>query len=325
MNIKTIRKIASFCLAVLTAAMTFCVVSCGDYSNEASSPEPEMAYPLLTEKSFNGSDEQESEDIYEYDAEGHLIRAQQRLLGEATTVSTYQYENGKLVRLTKKEEYNETSFLWEYKYKYDANGLLQEISESENGEYAGKTSYLRDGSGKIKRVIYYNENGGFDGMVEHKYDDAGNCIEEKEYDAQSMISRYIYQYDQSGHVTECRMFDKQGVVYTYRFEYGSGGELLRQSWLDGNGNVYRVEEYSFDEDGRRKSWTDTKDGAIVRIVYYDAYDENGNCVKESAYDWNGGSQDENPAWYLERAYGTKKVPVAAWELKDCRFHGDFLL
>ena len=207
-----------------------------------------------------------------------------------------------------------------YSYVYDKNGLVKEIEKTENGKYTGKTSYMRDGSGKVKRMVYYNESGGFNGMIEHKYDASGRCVEEKEYDTQSIISRHVYQYDQSGNVTECMVYNKYSLACHYRFEYGSDGALLRESWLDGNGNVYRTEEYSFDEKGRRKSRTDTEDRTIDQIIIYEAYDDNDNCIKLSMYNGKHILLDR-----YEYEYGSEKVQKIDWELESRRFHGDFLL
>ena len=69
-----------------------------------------------------------------------------------------------------------------------------------------------------------------------------------------------------------------------------------------------------------KSRTDSKNGIVVWTIYYEEYDDNGNCVKESAYDWIDGVQDDFPAWYVERTYGAEKVPVPAWEFKERHHH-----
>ena len=317
----TVKRTAAFTLAMF---MLLWAVSCESDSDKAANALPEMAYPLLSEKYFRSDGGQDSEEIFEYDAQGNLTHRQIRWSGEGTTDSVYQYENGRLVRLTKKDEYDGVTTLREYAYQYDANGLLKEISENENGEYAGKTSYLRDASGRIKRVIDYDSADSFIMMFEHKYDAAGHCVEEKKYSAKRIVSRYIYQYDDSGHVAGCMVYDEKGAVLTYRLSYTEDGQLLRKEWLDENRNCYRDETYSFDEKGRRASRTDTKNGAIVQMTYYEAYDENGNCVKESSYQWHDGAQDEKPAWYIERLYGGEKVPSPLWECGDRIYHGDFL-
>ena len=61
------------------------------------------------------------------------------------------------------------------------------------------------------------KSGGFDGMVEHKYDTKGNCIEEKEYDAQNMTSKRIYEYNEAGSVTLYRLFFRRISPLSLRY------------------------------------------------------------------------------------------------------------
>ena len=70
-DIKTIRKITSFCLALVIASMTLCTASCGKSAEDLTPPE--MEYPKLSEKCYNADGELIDEDIYEYDADGCLV------------------------------------------------------------------------------------------------------------------------------------------------------------------------------------------------------------------------------------------------------------
>ncbi len=192
-DIKTIRKITSFCLALVIASMTLCTASCGKSAEDLTPPE--MEYPKLSEKCYNADGELIDEDLYEYDADGCLVSHkyiiyqmnEMGLSGLATeirreAVGKYEYENGRLTRFIFHEKNFSSGYEEEavYSYAYDTNGLVKEIEINENGKYTGKTSFLRDGSGKVKRMVYYNESGGFNGMIEHKYDASGRCVEEKE-------------------------------------------------------------------------------------------------------------------------------------------------
>lgn len=320
-------------LALAIAAMTLCAASCGKTTKAVT--QPEMEYPKLSEKRYNADGKLDSEDLYEYDADGHLVSRkytiynmnEMGLSGLATetgreAVGKYEYENGRLIKFTFHEAYSsgyeEESV---YSYAYDTNGLVKEIEITENGKYTGKTSYMRDGSGKVKRMVYYNESSGFNGMIEHKYDASGRCVEEKEYDTQSTKIRYIYRYDQSGNLTECISLGGEYGTLTHRFVYGSGGELLRESVTDGDGDEYCVIEYAYDEAGRKKSktWNNYEEEAFT-VTGYDEYDDNGNCLKISVY-------DEKHALFCryEYEYGSEKVQRMDWELQGNRFHSDFLL
>lgn len=306
----------------LASAMMLCAVSCEGDSAEMAESSPEMAYPLLSEKYFSASGEPEGEDLYTYDEDGHLINCEYRLAGESKETYAYKYENGRLVRKTERHTCAECEQADEivYDYQYDASGRLTEISKTVNKTYKGKVSYMRGGSGRIKRVIYYDADNGFQGMVEHKYDASGNCIEEKEYDARSMISRHIYQYDESGRVSECMVYDNQGFACTYRFAYGNSGELLRKSWVDENGITYRAEQIEYDASGKKKSLTVTDNGKTEKMTLYEAYDDNGNCIKEAVY-----NENQDSLGWREYTYGAEKMPIPAWEFSEHTFHGDFLV
>lgn len=288
-----IRKAAAVALAVM---LLISAVSCREHTNSTSDSTPEspseMAYPLLTERWYNANGEQESEDIYTYGSKGRLNSSQYRD-GESTFTSDYRYKNGKLVRKTEKYEYREIKKTFEYQYKYDANGRLEEIAKTADGKNVGKTSYLRDGIGQIKRVIYYNESGGFDGMVEHKYDTKGNCIEEKEYDAQNMTSKRIYEYNEAGSVTKCTVLDRENLIWIYQLSYDRHGQLTRCKL--------------------------NKNGFTTQITEYEEVDNNGKCIKASIYD-----NEYHPEGWREYTYGIGKVPAMGWEFKECPFHGEFV-
>ena len=321
----------------LAAVMLVMVASCGNNEkNTEAETQPEMDYPKLSEKYYNGDGELVSEDLYEYDADGHLVSRkytiynmnEMGLSGLSTetgreAVGKYEYENDRLSKFTFHETYSGSGYEEDsvYSYAYDTNGLVKEIKRTENGKYTGKTSYMRDGSGKVKRMIYYNESGGFNGMIEHKYDASGRCVEEKEYDTQSTKIRYIYRYDQSGNLTEWVSFGGEYGTLTHRYAFGSGGELLRESVTDGDGDEYCVIEYAYDEAGRKKSktWNNYEEESFT-VTEYDEYDDNGNCLKISIY-------DERHALFCryEYEYGSEKVQRMGWELQGNRFHSDFLL
>ena len=61
----------------LAAVMLVMVASCGKNEKYTEAvTQPEMEYPKLSEKRYNADGELVSEDLYEYDADGHLVNIQ---------------------------------------------------------------------------------------------------------------------------------------------------------------------------------------------------------------------------------------------------------
>ena len=187
--------------------------------------------------------------LYEYDAEGHLIRRQlSDSDGEAGEKHLWKYENKLLMR---EESYNEYGDLESSRtYTYSENGNIEEVVEvthsdgeqtrlvtiyNESGKVETDKRYDSRGRLTARNIYTYDENGNNDTIEEEnvsgkttitlQHDDAGNNILQEEINADgTLITRIERTYNAEGRpeTTEVRMENtplRMGQHYRLRYEY----------------------------------------------------------------------------------------------------------
>lgn len=154
---------------------------------------------------------------------------------EPYAVQIYQFDkdeqksNLTIYNLTSRD--SSISLTKEFKYESDTN-LIQEIS----------TRYVDYMGNQIEPVKF---------IIEYKYNDKGQKIEEWAKDSEEKISdHYSFKYDQNGNLIEKRLLDEidylEKTVFTYKFD--SQGRLESDETKFNNGQVFRRHKYVYNKD-----------------------------------------------------------------------------
>ena len=212
---------------------------------------------------------------YEFDDAGHLAQTicQAVYDGECVfeEITEYEYdESGNCVKRT--ETYN-NELAYVYRYTYDAEGRqltysMDSIDSNGNVSVTYTIEYIYNSKGQLVRETdgeYYGAN--------YTYDSDGNCIC-TEYDSGS-ITNYTYTKTSENLIVK---EETDGSRYTYT--YDAEGKCIK----------YLREYFVFD-------WETQTAGSevwlIADITY--KYDEYGNCIEETIYEWNLYGEDGETA------------------------------
>ncbi len=188
-----------------------------------------------------------SEDIYEYDGNGYLVKLTENYVNDEYSDSVTVYEN-------------------------DAEGNVQKMTQYYDGEETYVTVFTYANGLEISSETTYVPEGYVSSRNEYDYDANGNVIEEREYDSDSyyvngeyttqlrLDSKHTYQYDSNGNET---------LENRYRYDY-DGDTQIEEHY------AYTVKTY---ETSDNYNYTKSYD------YYYGHYKyENGNVV--NSYDSN---------------------------------------
>ena len=272
---------------------------------------------VLSTTTYNSETELSTEETYEYDALGNLIRT----VSATGLVTEYTYDTNQNV-LSKKEGENVTS------YDYDANGRLikmtlpdgtfctSEYDKDGNliaeSDYKGnKTTYTYDALGQPVSVTDRSGESSY-----YEYDANGNVIKEKDvsgsevkytYDTMGRMVKNVqangntirYEYDQMGNMIQTTTTETEEIISPLvegmeqrivKYTYSQTGDLLVV-----NADTDEEEQYSYTPDGKMDTSTSPsgnkiryvydKYGQVTEIYFNDTlqtareYDTNGNLIK----------------------------------------------
>ena len=240
----------------------------------------------------------------EYDENGRLIFHRytkgREDLTERYETKYYEYDkDGRLIRLTCKDDYGDESIEW-YEYDEHGNRIYKNDSHRHEKWYEydehGNEVYYRDYDNLKRRTEHdYDENGmlvhsrGRNGEKWYEYDEQGNLISirKKEndceyYDKDEYDTEDKYEYDESGNITykeegdwkEWNKYDENGVIKSSRRKTSIGTSIESLEYYDEDGNVVlrkycengSEEEYWY----KYKFW---ENGTIKQRIRYRVVDE----------------------------------------------------
>ena len=125
--------------------------------------------------------------------------------------AAYEYTNGTLSKITRKETENDSSRVQEYSFAYDHFGNVTEVKV---GSAILVTYIYGENNGNLLKTTYGNGT-----FIENVYDRLDRVVEIK-YNG---ITRYQYFYNGNGHLSRVKDVP-QNTVYLY--DYDSLGRLI---------------------------------------------------------------------------------------------------
>ncbi len=159
---------------------------------------------------------------YRYDVSGHLA---EKTYGDDSgwieKRDVFTFEGDQLIKV--KELNEDSALLRESTYTYDAEGKLEEGTESPMNDLGGRkvTLYTADGSPEV--IKYYSHNG-------------------------SLIARHTYAYNENGQATEISEETQSGTSSTHT-EYDANGHAVVMEDRSANEELNQRIERSYDEGG----------------------------------------------------------------------------
>jgi hypothetical protein len=211
----------------------------------------------------------------------------------------YQYQNNNLIESTEGRYYynDEGNSVSQYynknKYTVDSTGLLRHVDKLNASE--SDTTYKHNNRWNYhytpqKKVAYVNYHK-TPGRMVYKYDEAGNKLQEKNYEGEKQtksIYTYSYKYDAKNRITETKKdFGVNGIDLS-EYYYDATDTLRASSKKSGvDFSLYNyTSTYTYDRFGNvQKATVAVKkpdEKTIININQYE-YDANNNWTKRTAH------------------------------------------
>lgn len=153
---------------------------------------------------------------YSYDNSGNPIKEIiMDASGDLRYTTIFEYENGKMIRLSTYNSENELHELLEY--EYDGENISKcLVYDTEDNSVIGYDLYEYNPEGLLSGVVYY-------------YDDEADASDRYEYDSEGR--EIAYYYEESGQLIDYRLTEYTG---------NSGTEsMIKTSFYNGNGELQR--------------------------------------------------------------------------------------
>ncbi len=242
---------------------------------------------------------------YIYDANGNLIKSVDIYNNDIQKITEYIYdENDILIKRIVTQTGDSCSHTYDYKYSYDANGNLIQMSYACIEEFYVDMSFVYDytydaNGNKIKEVwssygrqhffdYEYNAYGGLIREVEtlpdgtqyiddYTYDSNGNLIKKVDTSynkddyahTNAIIEITDYTYDANGNLIEEIYTSPSGEQYTHEYIYDTNGNLIGEDQVNRFTKERRIANYTYDANGNKikEIWT-REDGSVLYELEY---------------------------------------------------------
>ena len=200
---------------------------------------------------------------------------------EEEEIHYYEYVDGKLYR-EYVEEFGPSSIIY-----YNEEGQIT-YCQSNYDEY-----YTYDDEGRLTSYIKYYKDIIRDSL-EYVYED-GLIVYEREYYNYQYVagdteSSYQYIFDSNGYIVQkienAKYSDGYSGTINYYYENDENGNPLAISRRSSEGKLYEYSTYTYHENGEIESRGIYNSGT-VKPAYMFYYDEIGNMIRESIYEYAG--------------------------------------
>ena len=264
-------------------------------SGESSEASTAVVMKLVKEESAtyeiadDGSktEDSTSDDIYEYDAKGNVIKKTYYCDGILLETWKYTYdENGNMIENSLYEG-GSPNLIMEYAYDEKGNMVTEKMT-SRDTDIEMVTTYAYDEDGNMIREEYKSTKGGGISIckaTEYTYDEDGNCIHVKTLYDGEVVSEDTNEYDENGNLiktSNLRAEDTNPRITIYEYTYDYEGNILKSIKKDEQGSK-TIAEYTYDTNGNILTYV--KGGAVLLTdAHYEyEYDANNNLIKEVKY------------------------------------------
>jgi len=218
------------------------------------------------------------EEVYEYDANNNRTKRTNYSYGELSSEQSYEYDTeGRLVKETLLDySFGESKCVT--LYEYNSEGLLSK--ESVTDDYWTLEYYYEYDEDKRRSVIHRKNVVVNDKLcedtLEYAYDAQGGYTVKYILEGQPYL---IYEIDKNGSIVKEIRY-KNGteniVEHTYDYQYDQDENLTKKITYN-DGTIQEILEYEYDDNKNIVSEYNLK---FQSEVYYE-YDTNGNLIKES--------------------------------------------
>jgi hypothetical protein len=251
-----------------------------------------MTIKLIEEITYSGKNEIESKTIFEYDANGRIVKEMNyfdedefsdgseleyndhdqletiriKYADGSKTIQRYERQPN-FSKISYFNEDNELEYIEERRTN-ENNNLIEFIKFGPNNELENKVSFLYDDK---HRLIESQENNileDFKSFTRMDYDDKNNPVKE-------------ITYTEKGNVMNSRLFtynDKNEVIqevvndYTVTYQFNDKGHRTERKITNISGQLEELNTFNFDEDGR-----------LIEERFYKSIDLNAQDIFRTAY------------------------------------------
>lgn len=170
-------------------------------------------------------------------------------------------------------------------YTYNENGRLISIACSDPDGDLVSYEAVYNVKGNLEKESYRYFNGYFH-TYEYTYDDQGIEIKSTLSDADGYYLLNEYFYDDKGNMVKIAGENDNGV-FSFDYIYDDNNRLVQVIERDAEGNATWIEDYLYNEQGKKLKVSYTYDGKEVEFAEY-TYDEKGRLITHRYHDTEDG-------------------------------------
>ncbi len=237
---------------------------------------------------------------FEYDKKGNRVRViEYDEAGSVESEIEYEYDNdNNIIKMSYMYSYSENHFSV-YEYEYDKYGNQIYYAYYSDDIIRSKNEYEYRSKGVLAFSTYYSysySDGTYTGKTESEYDEKGEVVNRKDYDADGrMTSETVYEreYDKNGVLMHSTTIRDGVTTGTYEREVTRKGSKATELSYSYDGSVISKTEYEYDKKGNEILCVEYSSDGEVTSRTESTYDRKGNLVEESGFRYTNWD-DEGP-------------------------------
>ena len=179
-------------------------------------------------------------------------------------------------------------------YTYNENGRLTRIFCTDPDGDLAMYETVYNANGKLEKEIY-RYFGGYAYTYEYTYDDQGRKIKSTASDTDGYHLVNEYFYDDKGNMVKIEAENDHGP-FSFDYIYDDNNRLVKVIARDAEGNESWIEDYLYNEQGKKLKVSYTYDGKELEASEY-TYDEKGRLLSDIYRDTEDGYIHSNEYTY----------------------------